>query len=953
MAVTKIHNFKGIYSNIDQQDANVGQLKDCVNFDLDVPGKLVKRKSLNKKFYAPSAGYPIRSLYRFVDDNLGGGASWIALCPHVFGYNTKIYSSDDDGATWTELYDIGMDIFLMPYHATFLVIGDALYVSVDAVINHIKYQYIDRNYFWNSAILTFTGWNSDKGIPQDISSIIVDESSTNVNPGGVSKQLPVGNYYWQLTYIYDGLQESLLPESQDSFIWAYINTLPGNMVQLTANIPTATFNKRISAMNLYRKTTGTYSKVQTIGTTDKDPNLIFSDKAYCGDFFHLGGGAELGNNNLIVNQFNANNIPSFGSKLTTSSGFEAYVLGTVTVTPPSVYTVMIWYWNGIALNISDTVNVVNDSGSSTVTALTTVSASSFEKLYSYRQAYHPKEIISHNKDTFFCDASVSNFDSINLKGKLDDTSQELIAGDWFLTGQNIFDINAGWSFQTNDFVDWFTSSGSSTISQNSTIYATNSFDNNSLEFTCNSATAYRQAQFGTAGYNFGAGHLTPDSWYFMVIKLSGNFIDTGYVSVYEYDGSGSYTDSYSIANRVLTSSQSVNGWTYHARAFKTKGINHTYHIRVGGTETGTGGKVYVDDVHVGRVMVVDPDYEGATYTDIKEATLWGMAGTDKVYAEDLNLDKSNLYDAYRGLFGDNSGVQSTSHVDGDETALVDQDYRSSQVIRFDGPINTAPNGGQKKFYFSQNYLWYVDGSTPADHVTLSIWDNNLTEKGPHPYAGTSSIDVKYKFSKYIKGRLFCANVSITSGEKTEIHRDWIMYSEISQPDFIPVTNYIELEDLEGGEITGMEALEDYVVVFKTQGVFLLYVPRSDPGSWNLDESRLNIGCTSPESVTKTPYGLFWASQKGIYMMQNDGGIISSPITFPIADLYTNTTKVSGTYFPEKDSIMFSFTTSQFTGEKVYLLDLKSISSSPVWYSYEWGDWTTGNEPPWADEGIPT
>ena len=74
------------------------------------------------------------------------------------------------------------------------------------------------------------------------------------------------------------------------------------MVQLTANIPTATFNKRISAMNLYRKTTGTYSKIQTIGTTDKDPNLIFSDKAYCGDFFHLGGGAGLGNNNLIVNK---------------------------------------------------------------------------------------------------------------------------------------------------------------------------------------------------------------------------------------------------------------------------------------------------------------------------------------------------------------------------------------------------------------------------------------------------------------------------------------------------------------------------------------------------------------------------------------------------------------------------------------------------------------------------
>ena len=207
----------------------------------------------------------------------------------------------------------------------------------------------------------------------------------------------------------------------------------------------------------------------------------------------------------------------------------------------------------------------------------------------------------------------------------------------------------------------------------------------------------------------------------MAIKLSGEYIDQGNVAIYEYDGSGSYIGAYTIASRVMTDTYINNGWTYHARAFKTKGINHTYHIRVSGMDNAPhGGKVYVDDVHVGRVMVADPDYEGATYTDIKEGTLWGMAGTDKVYAEDLNLDKSNLYDAYRGLFGDNSGTQNTSHVDGDETAFIDQDYRSSQVIKFNGSINNAPNGGQKKFYISQNYLWYVNGSKNADHVTLSI-----------------------------------------------------------------------------------------------------------------------------------------------------------------------------------------------------------------------------------------
>ena len=557
MAVTKIHNFKGIYSNIDHQDANVGQLKDCVNFDLDVPGKLVKRKSLNKKFYAPSADYPIRSLYRFVDDNLGGGASWIALCPHVFGYNTKIYSSDDNGATWTELYDIGMDIFLMPYHATFLVIGDALYISVDAVINHIKYQYIDRNYFWNSTFLTFTGWNADKGIPTDIGSIIINETESSVNPYGVAKNMPIGNYFCYLTYLYDGLQESLLSDDGNAFNFSYILLVPNALLQLECEIPVNTFNKRITAMNLYRKTTGTYSKVQTIGTTDKDPNLMYSDKAYCGDFIHLSGGANLVPNELMLYEFSGDtsslspaDIPDLGSKFSYSNGFEAYLFAINYSGSGTNFEFLLRAWNGIGGIVST--NIVSSSTSTDITATSTFGPATSDKLYNYNESMDEVEIESHNSDAFFCDPS-NEIRGVSEQGEIFTVGQSsgYIAPHWFLTTENIYNPNAGWSFGTNNVTDWATASGTIAVAQDGTYYKNNSVDNKSLKFTVNSASAYRENEIGTSSLHYGSKKLQANSWYMCSMWVLGAYINEIHITINMYDQFGGFLSSVKVVDGIL------------------------------------------------------------------------------------------------------------------------------------------------------------------------------------------------------------------------------------------------------------------------------------------------------------------------------------------------------------------------------------------------------------------
>jgi hypothetical protein len=146
-----------------------------------------------------------------------------------------------------------------------------------------------------------------------------------------------------------------------------------------------------------------------------------------------------------------------------------------------------------------------------------------------------------------------------------------------------------------------------------------------------------------------------------------------------------------------------------------------------------------------------------------------------------------------------------------------------------------------------------------------------------------------------------------------------MFSELSQPDVIPITNYISIPDLQGGEITGLAKLIGDLVVFQTKGIYRLTTPSADPFGWSLSESEPNIGCIATESIAEYDAGVFFAGADHLYHLGSNFEAV--PVTQTIKDVYQGIANLANTRVQidvKKNRLLCSFGDSNTT---VYVLDL--------------------------------
>jgi len=191
---------------------------------------------------------------------------------------------------------------------------------------------------------------------------------------------------------------------------------------------------------------------------------------------------------------------------------------------------------------------------------------------------------------------------------------------------------------------------------------------------------------------------------------------------------------------------------------------------------------------------------------------------------------------------------------------------------------------QTDYHFGTNhYQWYAKTDNTGSNMYIDFFDPGLPDGALHPIQATSSLDVKHKYSTILNGRQFVANVKITSDTEIEEYPNFVMFSNANAPDIIPVSNFIQLQDLQGGEIVGIESLMSDLVVFMTNGIFRISVPSNDPSSWSLVEAHPNIGCLHDKMIAKAPNGIYFGSQSDIYFL--DSGFQVKPITTPIRDRY--------------------------------------------------------------------
>tara|TARA_R100001594_G_scaffold12533_3_gene27778 strand:- start:1803 stop:5942 length:4140 start_codon:yes stop_codon:yes gene_type:complete len=254
---------------------------------------------------------------------------------------------------------------------------------------------------------------------------------------------------------------------------------------------------------------------------------------------------------------------------------------------------------------------------------------------------------------------------------------------------------------------------------------------------------------------------------------------------------------------------------------------------------------------------------------------------------------------------------------------------------------STTDGSDVLHYSTSNYQFYsnawngnADGeSLDGDdgdgsfNSSMGLWfiDTGLPDGPRHPFETAKSLDVKHKYSTMLNGRQFLGNVKITSEEEIEEHPNFVMFSDVNSPDIIPITNYIQLQDLQGGEIVGIETLMSDLVVFMTNGVFRLSVPSNNPASWSLVEAHQNVGALHDKGIVKTQNGIFFLSKSDIFYL--DSGFSLNPISDPIRDTYQAGTSSSFRLHHNVKYSLLYLTYTPSTTTIMYIYDLKR----GVWY----------------------
>lgn len=230
-----------------------------------------------------------------------------------------------------------------------------------------------------------------------------------------------------------------------------------------------------------------------------------------------------------------------------------------------------------------------------------------------------------------------------------------------------------------------------------------------------------------------------------------------------------------------------------------------------------------------------------------------------------------------------------------------------------------------------------DGTLSANETNLIFTDVGEVEGSYHPFAGTSSLNTKFIHSTSSNGRQFVGNVRLTSDTgETEDHGDMVLFSELNKPDVIPISNFIKLNDLQGGDIYGMSGLYSDVVIFAERGIFRLNIPQSDPTSWSLVESEKNIGCTQPYSICEYRGGVFFAGTDNIYYIDPNFRFI------PISQNWKTTyqANLASTDYDDQTTIKVDQENQRLIvkagneGTRLRILDLRVFPEENLWYEYK-------------------
>tara|TARA_R100000655_G_scaffold31950_2_gene63721 strand:- start:3728 stop:6268 length:2541 start_codon:yes stop_codon:yes gene_type:complete len=240
--------------------------------------------------------------------------------------------------------------------------------------------------------------------------------------------------------------------------------------------------------------------------------------------------------------------------------------------------------------------------------------------------------------------------------------------------------------------------------------------------------------------------------------------------------------------------------------------------------------------------------------------------------------------------------------------------------------------------FASTYAKY---NASNGETTLTLIDNGLIDQSPHPINETK-LGLRHITSEDVGARRFYGNVRLDPDTDAEDHSNFLVYSDLNQPDIHPISNYIQVKDRQGGGIVALKRIGDSLAVLMENGLYQLYIPSNDPKMWSLVESEENIGCVAPYSVVRTKTSLFFAGEHNIYQLTNDWQLVA--IGEPIKDIWQGFTSdqrkaCTFTYNPKRNSLscLFSLLGSPVANSGIWEYNLDTAT----WAKFN-NSFTTGH-----------
>lgn len=119
----------------------------------------------------------------------------------------------------------------------------------------------------------------------------------------------------------------------------------------------------------------------------------------------------------------------------------------------------------------------------------------------------------------------------------------------------------------------------------------------------------------------------------------------------------------------------------------------------------------------------------------------------------------------------------------------------------------------------------------------------------------------FKAATVCARRAWVANVR----KDDKVYDDRVYYSPVNRFATFPDSYYLDIGISDGDSFTALHSLGNRLLAFKQKKLYIINVSSTSDAGWFLEAEYDGMGCRQQESVCKTPFGVCWVNDDGVYV----------------------------------------------------------------------------------------